>query len=424
MSKIHFIHTSDWHLGFNQYNKIERYNDFYNAADQMVDKAIQLKPQFILHTGDLFHHQIPSPGAIRQAVRLLRKFKRNDIPVYMIRGNHDAKNSKLLQRGGNVISLLDDLKLIHFVDDEIVHPQNNVNIIGVGYYTGQSSVFILDELFDDFTPDKTTFDIIAMHAYIEGQLERNVQISLKDLNEYDVNYIGMGHYHIPWQNIKRQIYVPGSTETTSTNDWRRGDTIDQISMFSSFYEIKSTFENNVWQSVNVTTHKINVRPKILLNINSKANNIDNLIEEINTNIKKKKEQISRIGGNSDSAILKLDILSELDIEELSMLSSDEFLENNNLFHVILTYNGTEKYKDIEIENFVERNIENVILKLLKEETNPDQILQSIMELIDIYGNSKLKDVEERDLNEFLLLISNVIGDPPKDGETIDFWEEI
>ena len=38
MVKIQFVHTSDWHLGYTQYNKIERNRDFKDAALKLVDK--------------------------------------------------------------------------------------------------------------------------------------------------------------------------------------------------------------------------------------------------------------------------------------------------------------------------------------------------------------------------------------------------
>ena len=62
MVKIQFVHTSDWHLGYTQYNKIERNRDFKDAALKLVDEIINIKPDFVLHTGDVFHLSKPSPS--------------------------------------------------------------------------------------------------------------------------------------------------------------------------------------------------------------------------------------------------------------------------------------------------------------------------------------------------------------------------
>ena len=64
MVKIQFVHTSDWHLGYTQYNKIERNRDFKDAALKLVDEIINIKPDFVLHTGDVFHLSKPSPSTI------------------------------------------------------------------------------------------------------------------------------------------------------------------------------------------------------------------------------------------------------------------------------------------------------------------------------------------------------------------------
>ena len=45
MDEVHFVHTSDWHLGFSQYDKLERYSDFREAAEKIVEKIIELSPQ-------------------------------------------------------------------------------------------------------------------------------------------------------------------------------------------------------------------------------------------------------------------------------------------------------------------------------------------------------------------------------------------
>ncbi len=49
-----FIHVSDLHLGYAQYGLEARRQDFDNAFSEIVDKAIELKPDFMIIAGDLF----------------------------------------------------------------------------------------------------------------------------------------------------------------------------------------------------------------------------------------------------------------------------------------------------------------------------------------------------------------------------------
>ncbi len=77
-----------------------------------------------------------------------------------------------------------------------------------------------------------------------------------------MNYFGAGHYHIPWRDEINDIYAPGSLECTKISDAYRNDIINNISMFSSFYEINSEVDNEkIWTKLKVKEHKISTRPK-------------------------------------------------------------------------------------------------------------------------------------------------------------------
>jgi DNA repair exonuclease SbcCD nuclease subunit len=55
MKPFSFVHVADLHIGYAQYNLDVRREDFENAFKEVVDKTIELKPDFILIAGDLFH---------------------------------------------------------------------------------------------------------------------------------------------------------------------------------------------------------------------------------------------------------------------------------------------------------------------------------------------------------------------------------
>ena len=155
--KIHFVHTSDWHLGFAQHNKTDRFNDFGKAVNRVVDKILEIKPEFVLHTGDIFHHAKPNPGAIRHAYSILRRLKEENIPFYTIRGNHDGKNVTELLRGGNIVSLLADLDIINYIREQIIEVKGSL-ILGIGYHTGEVSVRHLDNILDDQNLSSLSFE--------------------------------------------------------------------------------------------------------------------------------------------------------------------------------------------------------------------------------------------------------------------------
>ncbi|MCY3411176.1 MAG: DNA repair exonuclease [Candidatus Heimdallarchaeota archaeon] len=399
MNTVHFVHTSDWHLGFMQYYLEERFDDFYQAAKSVIEKILELKPQFILHTGDLFHHQTPSPGAIRQAVSILSMVKEKNIPFYMIKGNHDAKSSRSLQKGGNVISLLDDLGLVTFIEDRKIEINEYVEIYGIGYQTGSLSKYSMENLLDQDPPSNDKFSILAMHVYIQGQFIPQVQLELDDFEGNNVNYIGVGHYHIPWKKPEVAIYVPGSSETTSTNDWRRNDCEQDIVLYSSFYEIKNLPNNEI----DVKTHKIPVRPKIRLTLVSKAQSIAELEEEIHNSVRKKKEYIKQKGLYADKVILKLEVKTQLTIDELSLLDLQKLENELEILHLLHDISGKENYTQLEIETVINHHLKAFIQEIIGNDDD-NKYMHLIDDLVRDYGNKKIREINEPELNDYITIL--------------------
>ncbi len=64
------VHFSDTHLGFNDLDIVNEYGvnqreaDFYDAFTQVVDKILDIKPDYAIRTGDLLHRPHPSNRAI------------------------------------------------------------------------------------------------------------------------------------------------------------------------------------------------------------------------------------------------------------------------------------------------------------------------------------------------------------------------
>lgn len=52
---MRFLHCADIHLGYQQYNHKERFNDFGHAFYAVLDVALAEKVDFVILAGDLFH---------------------------------------------------------------------------------------------------------------------------------------------------------------------------------------------------------------------------------------------------------------------------------------------------------------------------------------------------------------------------------
>ena len=89
-----FAHIADTHLGYKQYGLLERENDFYYTFNKIVDKIIEERVDFVIHSGDLFETNRPSPKALVTFQNALLKLRKADIPMYGITGNHDVIQRK------------------------------------------------------------------------------------------------------------------------------------------------------------------------------------------------------------------------------------------------------------------------------------------------------------------------------------------
>ena len=90
MRAFSFVHVSDLHLGYAQYGLEVRRQDFDNAFSELVDKTIELKPDFMIIAGDLFHQPRPSNHTLENTIRSFKRLKDAGIPVLTVDGSHDS----------------------------------------------------------------------------------------------------------------------------------------------------------------------------------------------------------------------------------------------------------------------------------------------------------------------------------------------
>jgi exonuclease SbcD len=85
-----FVHAADLHLGYSQYGLEARRQDFDNAFKEVVDRTIELKPDFMIIAGDLFHQARPSNHTLENTIRSFKRLKDAGIPVLTVDGSHDS----------------------------------------------------------------------------------------------------------------------------------------------------------------------------------------------------------------------------------------------------------------------------------------------------------------------------------------------
>ncbi|MDI7274713.1 MAG: exonuclease SbcCD subunit D [Anaerolineae bacterium] len=251
---MRFLHAADVHLGYQQYNSKERFNDFYLAFRHLADEAKAHQASFLLLGGDLFEKRTVDPLAMRQAVDGLQALKDAGIPVIAVEGNHERAHYRdqyswlqFLDAIG-LITLLDPLvqdgqMLLEPYDAEsggaYVDLPGGIRVYGLKYYgavTGRA-LGLLQQALAEAPPPRPAYSILLTHAGLEGVLPRCSgavpRQALEPLREH-IDYVALGHIHKPYE-FDRWIYNPGSLETWSVEEaaWEdRGYYVVELSAHS------------------------------------------------------------------------------------------------------------------------------------------------------------------------------------------------
>jgi exonuclease SbcD len=109
---VKLVHTSDWHLGA-WLSSIDRRPDHEAALDALVALATDVKPDLIVHTGDLFDRALPAGDDVRLAADALTRLASLS-PVLVLCGNHDGRATfaginKFCSVGGDRLRLLSQI---------------------------------------------------------------------------------------------------------------------------------------------------------------------------------------------------------------------------------------------------------------------------------------------------------------------------
>ena len=112
MEAFSFVHAADLHLGYAQYGLETRREDFDKAFKELVDKTIELKPDFMIIAGDLFHQARPSNATLENAIRNFSRLREAGIPVLTVDGSHDCAPNAIT---GTILNPLDSAGLIYYL---------------------------------------------------------------------------------------------------------------------------------------------------------------------------------------------------------------------------------------------------------------------------------------------------------------------
>jgi exonuclease SbcD len=237
---MRLLHTSDWHLG-RTVRQRPRDADFDAVLAEIAAIAQEIRPDLVVHTGDLFDSYRPGASDLARGLRALRDLS-EVAPVVVVGGNHDSpilletldfavtafgdgtgpdsvprlrfvararhpRDSGILEypaRGGKQRIRVATLPFVHqnrFLG-EFAGPGSGT--LDYARHLREVQAELQRGLLDGREPDRDVL-IFAAHLYVEGAIpsytERPMEISDTYLTEADalpmVNYAALGHIHKP-----------------------------------------------------------------------------------------------------------------------------------------------------------------------------------------------------------------------------------
>jgi DNA repair exonuclease SbcCD nuclease subunit len=200
---MRFVHIGDSHLGLSQFNRLA--DDGVNLRERLIydnflagiDAIIGVKPDAVVHAGDLFHSVRPKTLAYTTALESLSRLGDAGIPLLVIAGNHDMRKSRYTTSPFEVLEYhrapvhagygshyepvdLDDTRF-HLIP----------NLLEPGQYR---------EEFDRAEPLGGGFNVLVTHGLASNLRDRRLGTVME--HEIDTtmlspefDYIALGHFH-------------------------------------------------------------------------------------------------------------------------------------------------------------------------------------------------------------------------------------
>jgi len=187
---MRIAHISDTHLGYRQYNLDERENDFYDAFNEAIDKAIEERVDVLLHSGDLFDSSNPPIKALYVFKNALRKLD-GKMKVYTVLGDHDTP-----RRRGMPPHKLFDIRVLGIGRLEWGEV-NEVLIAGISNLRGRGVELLKEELKKfDAIAEKYKKSVLIAHQAVEKYLPFEGAYELKEDDlPRNATYYALGHLH-------------------------------------------------------------------------------------------------------------------------------------------------------------------------------------------------------------------------------------
>src|SRR6185503_1101229 len=166
---MRLVHLSDLHLGYRQYQRLtptginQREADVANTFRHAIDSIIEIAPDLIVVSGDMFHSPRPTNAAIVHAFAQFTKL-RVALPnagVVLIAGEHDMPRTS---ESGSIMALFEALEIrVAAAEPRRFHfPEHDASVLAVP--AAQLPALVPDE--------GSQYNVLAIHADVDDVVPR------------------------------------------------------------------------------------------------------------------------------------------------------------------------------------------------------------------------------------------------------------
>ena len=200
---MRFVHIGDSHLGLSQFSRLDE--DGGNLRERLVydhflaaiDAVVALRPEAVVHAGDLFQSVRPRTRAYLTALEAITRLGEAGIPLVIIAGNHDMRKSRYTPSPFEVLEY---------------HHAPVYAAYGSGYQPvdlGDTRFHLIPNLlqpdqyreeFDRIEPSRDHGNVLVTHGLASTLRDRRLGTVME--HEIDTtmlspafDYIALGHFH-------------------------------------------------------------------------------------------------------------------------------------------------------------------------------------------------------------------------------------
>ncbi len=220
------LHFSDTHLGYNELDRVTgsgvnlREQDFYDSFTQVIDEAIERRPDVVVHSGDFFHRPSPANRPMIVALEQLQRLSNEGIPIVIIAGNHETPRTIYTSP---ILQALRTIKGVYPIFNQCYEQIELGELVVHGLPHINDGKVLLEEM-DKMKAIPEKLNIMMLHTSIGKEYlmeEYGEQLYPKErmdvLNEFD--YVSLGHWH-NFQKVSKLTngWYSGSTERMSDTE--------------------------------------------------------------------------------------------------------------------------------------------------------------------------------------------------------------